>query len=102
MKRMTAATPILTATALLCAPAAAHHSQSMFDTTKEIVVEGTVSRFDWVNPHMYIVVATKGPDGRPALRCSDSADPLVSSCSSARAAGGAAPVSAKCARRRRR
>ena len=39
----------------------------MFDTTKEIVIEGTVSRFDWVNPHMYLVVATKGPDGQPAL-----------------------------------
>jgi hypothetical protein len=69
MKRLTAATSLLTAaaTALLCAPASAHHSQSMFDTSKELVIEGTVSRFDWVNPHMYIVVATKGPDGQPAL-----------------------------------
>jgi hypothetical protein len=71
MQRLTAATPLLAATAaataLLCAPAAAHHSQSMFDTSKELVIEGTVSRFDWVNPHMYIVVATKGPDGQPAL-----------------------------------
>ena len=55
MQRLTAATPLLTATAmaLLCAPASAHHSQSMFDTTQEIVLEGTVARFDWVNPHMY-------------------------------------------------
>jgi hypothetical protein len=67
MKRMTVATPILIATALLCVPAAAHHSQSMFDTSQELVLEGTVSRFDWVNPHMYIVVATTGPDGRPAF-----------------------------------
>jgi hypothetical protein len=69
MKRLTAATPLLTAiaAATLSAPASAHHSQSMFDTTKEIVVEGTVARFDWVNPHMYLVVATKGPDGQPAL-----------------------------------
>ncbi len=69
MKRLTAATSILTATAtaLLGAPASAHHSQSMFDTTKEIVIEGTVARFDWVNPHMYLVVATKGPDGQPVL-----------------------------------
>ncbi len=71
MKRLTAATSILTATAIatatLSAPASAHHSQSMFDTTQEIVIEGTVSRFDWVNPHMYLVVATKGPDGQPAL-----------------------------------
>src|SRR5687768_9330266 len=54
MKRLTAVTPILIAAALLAAPTSAHHSQSMFDTTKEIVIEGTVSRFDWVNPHMYL------------------------------------------------
>jgi hypothetical protein len=67
MKRLTAATPILAATALLCVPASAHHSQSMFDTSQEILLEGTVARFDWVNPHMYLTVETKGPDGRPAL-----------------------------------
>ena len=69
MQRLTAVMPLLTATAmaLLCASASAHHSQSMYDTSKELVIEGTVSRFDWVNPHMYIVVATKGPDGQPAL-----------------------------------
>ncbi|HVJ31258.1 MAG TPA: DUF6152 family protein, partial [Gammaproteobacteria bacterium] len=54
-------------TALFGAPAFGHHSQAMFDTSKEIVIEGTVARFDWVNPHMYLVVATKGPDGQPAL-----------------------------------
>jgi hypothetical protein len=65
MKRLTAATPILAATALLGAPALAHHSQSMFDTSKEIVIEGKVARFEWTNPHMYLVVETKGPDGKP-------------------------------------
>jgi hypothetical protein len=67
MNRLTAATPLFAAIALLCAPASAHHSQSMFDTSKEILVEGKVARFDWVNPHMYIVVETTGPDGKPAL-----------------------------------
>ena len=68
MKHLTALTPLLiAAAATFSAPASAHHSQSMFDTSKEIVIEGTVSRFDWVNPHMYLVVATTGPDGRPAL-----------------------------------
>ena len=65
MKRLTAAASFLIA--LTCAPASAHHSQAMFDTTKEIVIEGTVERFDWVNPHMYLIVRTKGPDGQPAL-----------------------------------
>jgi Family of unknown function (DUF6152) len=67
MRRLTAATPILAATVLLVAPVSAHHSQSMFDTSKEILVEGKVARFDWVNPHMYLVVETVGPDGKPAL-----------------------------------
>jgi len=48
-------------------PATAHHSQAMFDQTQEILVEGTVHRFDWVNPHMYLIVETIGPDGEPAL-----------------------------------
>ena len=55
MRPLTAATPILAATALLGAPASAHHSQSMFDTSQEILVKGTVERFDWVNPHMYLI-----------------------------------------------
>ncbi len=49
------------------APAMAHHSQAMFDTSQEMVLEGTVARFDWVNPHMYLTIATTGPDGEPAL-----------------------------------
>ena len=67
MKCLAAAIPILAATALLGAPAFAHHSLSMFDTTQEILIEGKVARFDWVNPHMYLIVETTGPDGKPAL-----------------------------------
>ncbi len=67
MKPLRAVTPILAATALLGVPASAHHSISMFDTSQEILIEGTVARFDWVNPHMYLIVETKGPDGKPAL-----------------------------------
>ena len=67
MKRLTAVTPLLAAIAVASAPASAHHSVSMFDTTKEILIEGTVARFDWVNPHMYLVVETTGPDGKKAL-----------------------------------
>ena len=55
----------LAATALLEGPASAHHSQAMFDTTREVLFEGTVVRFDWVNPHMYLIIETRGPDGKP-------------------------------------
>ncbi|HUQ52555.1 MAG TPA: DUF6152 family protein [Gammaproteobacteria bacterium] len=67
MRRLPTALYALAATLPFAAPAFAHHSQSMFDTTKEILVEGKVARFDWVNPHMYLVVETTGPDGKPAL-----------------------------------
>ena len=67
MKRLTVATLSLAVTTLIGAPASAHHSVSMFDTTKEILIEGKVARFDWVNPHMYLVVETTGPDGKPVL-----------------------------------
>jgi hypothetical protein len=66
MQRLPTATYALAAILPFAAPAFAHHSQAMFDTSTEILVEGTVARFDWVNPHMYLVVATKGPDGQPA------------------------------------
>jgi len=58
---------VLAAAAFFGAPAFAHHSQSMFDTTKEILIQGTIARFDWKNPHMYLIVETKGPKGEKVL-----------------------------------
>ena len=49
---------VMVLTALLCAaavaPAAAHHSFAMFDTTRRVTLEGTVTAFEWTNPHAYI------------------------------------------------
>src|SRR6187200_3601785 len=67
MRRLPTALYAFAAALPFAAPAFAHHSVAMFDATKEILIEGTVSRFDWVNPHMYLVVETIGPDGKPAL-----------------------------------
>jgi hypothetical protein len=67
MKRLTAAASLLSAAvaAVLAAPASAHHSQAMFDNSQELIFKGTIARFDWVNPHMYIVINTTDPDGKP-------------------------------------
>jgi hypothetical protein len=59
--------PLVAATALLCTPARAHHSMAMFDMSKVEVIEGKIAKLDWMNPHMYLTVETKGPDGKPAL-----------------------------------
>ncbi len=67
MRRLPTALYALAAITPFAAPAFAHHSQAMFDSSQEILIEGKVARFDWVNPHMYLIVETKGPDGQPAL-----------------------------------
>lgn len=41
---------------LAALPAAAHHSFVMFDTNKEVTISGTVTSFEWTNPHVYIEV----------------------------------------------
>ena len=64
MRRLLAAIAGLAATAVFVAPALAHHSQSMFDTSKEILIKGKVLRFEWKNPHMYLFVETVGEDGK--------------------------------------
>jgi hypothetical protein len=40
-------------------PAArAHHSAAMFDSTRTATIEGTVERYEWANPHVYLHVAS--------------------------------------------
>ena len=33
--------------------ALAHHSGAMYDSTKSVTVEGTITEFKWMNPHSY-------------------------------------------------
>jgi len=42
--------------------ATAHHSFAMFDHVNRITLAGTVSRFEWTNPHVYIELDV--PDGK--------------------------------------
>jgi len=39
---------------LVAIPARAHHSFAMFDMTKRVTLAGTVTAFEWTNPHAYI------------------------------------------------
>jgi hypothetical protein len=46
----------------LTPPVSAHHSYSMFDMTRTVILDATVTRFKWQNPHAFIEadVAARG------------------------------------------
>lgn len=45
------------------APAMAHHSTAGYDQLKQITLQGTVRKFTWSNPHMFIFLVVQGPAG---------------------------------------
>ena len=49
---------------LVCAaPALAHHGVAGYDLAKTITVHGTVTKFDWSNPHVVVYVDAKNDSG---------------------------------------
>ena len=48
----------------VAAPAAAHHSFAMFDTSREVVLEGVVRDFQWTNPHTWLEIAVRDSSGK--------------------------------------
>lgn len=44
---------------------AAHHAFSAeFDGSKPVVLKGTVTKMEWLNPHCWLHMDVKGPDGK--------------------------------------
>jgi hypothetical protein len=67
---MTRKTPIILAASLallaLACTASAHHSTAAeFDLRKPVTFTGKVKKIQWMNPHIYTLIETRGADGKP-------------------------------------
>jgi hypothetical protein len=47
-------------------PALAHHSFTMFDMSKRVTLVGSVTSFEWTNPHSYIEI--DAPDEKGVMK----------------------------------
>jgi hypothetical protein len=56
---------VCAAAAMACVPAWAHHSfAAEYDSQKAVTHKGTVTRIDWMNPHVYIYIDEKSENGK--------------------------------------
>jgi hypothetical protein len=60
---------LATLTLLVSAASSAHHSvPGQFDTSKPMTLTGTVSKIDWINPHIYVYLDVKDDGGTATWR----------------------------------
>ena len=55
----------------------AHHGTALFDTTHIITLQGTVTGFEWINPHPHIYVDVKDDHGKVAKWLLECGSPLM-------------------------
>ena len=61
--RGTALAGTLLATLVMTGAAVAHHSTAMFDMQHTVKVTGTITQFDWTNPHTFIFMDVPNDKG---------------------------------------
>jgi hypothetical protein len=65
MKSKSRILAVLTGLALSALPVWAHHSfAAEFDAKRPLKLEGVVTRMEWINPHAWIHMDVKEPDGK--------------------------------------
>ncbi len=63
--------------AMVTGTAAAHHSFAMFDRDHQILLSGTVTKFEWQNPHVYIHLKAKDAAGKTSDWLIECANPGI-------------------------
>ena len=63
MKKMVLFLAMIFCAALISAPLLAHHGEANYDTEKTVSVKGTITDFEFVNPHVQITLDVKNDKG---------------------------------------
>ena len=63
MKKLALLLAAIFCVGFVSAPLAAHHGEANYDTTKTVSVKGTVTQFDFINPHVQISLEAKNDKG---------------------------------------
>jgi hypothetical protein len=67
LRMMTTSLGLCTLLVLTAGSAAGHHSIAMFDNSKTLTLNGTVNKFEWVNPHVLLWVNVESATGEKQL-----------------------------------
>lgn len=76
MKRIKLLGSFAAAAILAAVPVLAHHSFAMFDRQAERWIEGTVTEFQWANPHAFIQVGVQ-QNGRTVVWSLEGGSPNI-------------------------
>ncbi len=60
---------------LFAIPAFGHHSFAMFDQTQTLSLTGTVTEFEWINPHSWLHLAVVDASGNPVTWAFETSSP---------------------------
>ena len=77
MQRFKALAIAAAAVCLGAIPALAHHSFAMFDYNHRITLTGTITKFEWTNPHAYIELDVPAENGEITHYSIECASPNV-------------------------
>lgn len=64
MKTRFFATILLSGLLMAASPLLAHHGQSALDLNKKVTLKGTITNFEWVNPHAHFSFDVKDENGK--------------------------------------